>query len=125
MCIFNRYPSKNPKPFLTKPTAGQISKLPNNGLYVSKRTLNAANNKILKDESLDYLAKFSSSVTRGSLDQMWYKNYIKLLMSLDQEEIKNFKVKVMGNIVYVYLNTFDIDVRQNAHTILKCYGYNI
>ncbi len=110
----------NPQPFLIHPGFNDIKQLPDIGLYHSLSELKESfNDPDLKNKSIEYLAEYADYVTRGSLNQDWFKrDFISSLSRIMINPKYSYNMTTIGNIAYVCLNILDDKLKSNAYNIL-------
>lgn len=116
----------SPKPFLTRPGFDDIKRLPNVGLYHSLEELEKSiDDPKIKTKSINYLAEYSDYVTRGSLNQDWFKRYfINTLPYVMTNSNYKIGMNTIGNIAYVCLKSTDSKLKSNACNILDLWRNN-
>lgn len=111
---------ENPQPFLKRPGFNDIKNLPSNGLYHSIEKLNEVfRDPDIKTKSVVFLADYADYVTRGSLNQEWFKNDLReSLPTVLANPYYKYTLTAIGGIAFGILNTSDEKLKLELCTIL-------
>lgn len=107
----------NPMPFIYEPDARDIFRLPNAGLYYSMDLLITVR-PILCHKTLRQISHYADYVYRGSYDEEWIINRVKLLLSTSVKQFANNDTTAIGNIAYLATHCHDHETREIAKNMI-------